>query len=407
MTFVPGKTPIKTSGQVTGSEEADAGIEAILSGWWAHGKYARRFERGLGQFLNIKHVRFCNSGSSANLLAMAALKRFLPPGSPIFTVAAAFPTTVAAILHAGYVPVFVDVDMTLNANPDRMREAIAARPERPYGVFLAHTLGNPWDVDKITNDTTGWGWFVEDNCDALGSKWNGRLTGTFGGMSTCSFYPAHHITTGEGGAVFTNNEVLAKIVESLRDWGRDCWCLPGCDNTCGARFEQQHGDLPFGYDHKYVYSNVGYNLKATDIQAAIGCAQLPKLHDFIWRRKLNWQRLRQGLTDLADHFQFQGVAPEADPSWFGFALTITNPKLKREVLCRFLNQRLIETRVLFAGNILRQPGFKDIPHKVIGSLDHTDFVATNTFWIGCYPGLTMPMLDFVIESLHDYVKENR
>jgi CDP-6-deoxy-D-xylo-4-hexulose-3-dehydrase len=405
--FTPGKTWVRTSGQWTGPEEINFAKEAIETEWWTASKYTRRFEDSLGEYLGAKAL-FCNSGSSANLLAMSALsKTYLKKGDSVITAAAGFPTTVSAIIHAGLVPVFVDCELgTYNVNVLRVQDCyINLRRKLGHeriGIFAAHTLGNPYNVDVLP------GFVVEDNCDALGAEWNGQKTGTFGVASTCSFYPAHQITTGEGGAVFSNDALILREAESFRDWGRDCDCPPGCENTCGKRFAQPRevlGCLPDGYDHKYVYRNLGYNLKATDIQAAIGLAQLPRLPDFIGLRQANWLRLYQGMTDLQDYF----LLPKHEggkPSWFGFALTIhADAPFKRDELLRFFHGRRIDTRLLFGGNLIRQPAFMNARWELYGDLVNTDIVCEQSFWVGCWPGLSNPMLDYVIEAFHDFVKE--
>lgn len=405
MTFVPGKTWVRTSGQTTGPEEVAMAIEAVQTEWWTAAGYTKRFENELAWYLTPTRALFCNSGSSANLLAMSALARYLGKGAPVITTAAGFPTTVGAILHAGLQPVFVDVSLgDYNAIPDQIELAIG-RWGGGVGVFLAHTLGNPWHV-PLTNDYFGrnviW---VEDNCDALGASWDGARTGTWGLASTCSFYPAHQITTGEGGAVFSSDADFLREAESFRDWGRDCWCPPGCTNTCGKRFDQPRdvlGNLPDGYDHKYVYRNVGYNLKATDIQAAIGLAQVKKLPDFVEARRANWTRLHLGMTDLEEFFILPWHHALAKPSWFGFALTVREgAPFSRLELLRFLESRRIDTRLLFGGNLTKQPAFRGVG-IVMSDLTHTDLIAERTFWVGCWPGLTHEMLDYVIESFHDF-----
>ncbi len=411
--FVPGETPVPVSGRVVDADDVAELTEATLDFWLTAGRFADRFESELATFVGVRDAVFCNSGSSANLLAVSALtspalgeKRLLP-GDEVITVAAGFPTTVNAIIQNGLVPVFVDIDLeTYQANAARVAEAVGPRTK---AIVLAHTLGNAFDLDAIVAVARAHDlWLVEDNCDALGTSYNGRHTGTFGDLATCSFYPAHHITTGEGGAVLTSRPALRTIVESFRDWGRDCWCKPGDADTCGKRFAWQLGDLPAGYDHKYIYSHIGYNLKATDMQAAVGVAQLRKLPRFIDARKRNWRRLREGLRELEPVLMLPEPTPKSDPSWFGFALTVRpDAPFSRRDLVRFLESRKIGTRLLFGGNLLRQPAYRDVRHRVVGSLANTDLVMANTFWIGVYPGITDAMVDYVLDELRAYVATDR
>jgi CDP-6-deoxy-D-xylo-4-hexulose-3-dehydrase len=410
--FLPGETPVPCAGRTFDSDELGHLVDAALDFWLTSGPYAARFERDLALFLGVRHAMLCNSGSSANLLAIAALTspklgdRRLQRGDEVITAAAAFPTTVFPIVQHALVPVFVDADLrTYNANPDRIAEAITPRTR---AIVLAHTLGNPFDLDRVLalarqHDL----WVIEDNCDALGSRWRGRMTGTFGHLSTASFYPAHHITTGEGGCVLTGTPLLKTLVESFRDWGRDCWCEPGKDNTCGQRFGRQMGQLPLGYDHKYTYAHAGYNLKLTDMQAAVGVAQLCKLPGFIEARKRNWKRLREALSGL-EHFLILPCASEhADPSWFGFAITLRDdaPFERREVI-EFLENRRIATRLLFAGNLTRQPAFREVHYRVAGELTATDVIMHRTFWVGVHPGLTEPMVDYVADSIGQFARQS-
>jgi CDP-6-deoxy-D-xylo-4-hexulose-3-dehydrase len=402
--FVPGESAVPVSGRVFDAEEMVTLVESALDFWLTSGRYAAELEKGLRKFVGLRHAMLCNSGSSANLLALSALTspklagRRLKPGDEVLTVAAGFPTTVNPILQNGLVPVFVDVEpRTGNVDPAALRDAVGPRTR---AVMMAHTLGNPFDLGAVTelcreHDL----WLVEDCCDALGSRYDGRGVGTFGDVATLSFYPAHHITTGEGGCVLTNKGRLKVLVESFRDWGRDCWCEPGDSNTCGKRFDWQLGDLPMGYDHKYIYSHVGYNLKLTDMQAAVGVAQLDKLPGFIRRRKQNWQRLRDGLARFEDVLILPEATPGSEPSWFGFALVVRpDAPFSRGDLVRWLDDHLIGTRQLFGGTLLRQPAYRDVPHRVPGSLENTDLVMRQAFWIGCYPGLTDEMLDYVIDT---------
>ena len=409
MTFTPGKDYVAVSGRVYDQSEVEAACEVVKSGWWTCADVTRDFEHALAEYLGVPHVAFCNSGSSANLLAMSALAE-RAEGMPVVTTAVAFPTTVSAILHAGLRPVFVDVDLgTYNANSEQVLEAIAEQLKRStrVGLLLAHTLGVPWDLgllDQIRGLDRNRVLVVEDNCDALGAEWKGKKTGSFGLASTLSFFPAHHITTGEGGAVCSTEKWVDKAVRSYRDWGRDCWCEPGKDNSCKKRFSQKHGELPQGYDHKYVFSRMGYNLKATDIQAAIGLAQMDKIEGFVETRMNNWCRLYRGLCGLKDHFILPKVLPHAESSPFGFALTV-KPKagFTRLDLVRYLEEKKIGTRLMFAGNILKQPGFQSLVSK---KLPNTDIVMNDTFWLGCWPGLTAEMLDYVINNIHTFVKEH-
>ena len=380
-------------------------IDASLDFWLTTGRFASQFEREFARTVGVRHAILCNSGSSANLLATSALTswklgdRQLQPGDEIITVAAGFPTTVNPAIQHGLVPVFLDVDLgTYDIDVTRLEEAISPRTR---AIILAHTLGNPFNVDAVMALAKRHGlWVVEDSCDALGSTYRGKHAGTFGDLATVSFYPAHHITMGEGGCVLTNAPKMKTILESFRDWGRDCWCEPGKENTCGKRFDWQLGELPHGYDHKYIYSHIGYNLKATDMQAAVGVAQLKKLPQFIERRRHNWQRLYEGLSELSHVFVMPRATEHSDPSWFGFALTVRpDAPFTRRELVRWLDARRIATRQLFAGNLLRQPAYRDLPHRVVGDLTNTDIVMQGTFWLGVYPGISDVMVDYVVDSL--------
>lgn len=410
--FIPGETVVPVSGKVFDVNEMLNATEAVLDGWWTEGRFTTLFEHRLAKWLGVKFASLVNSGSSANLVALTALtsaklgERRLKPGDEVITVAAGFPSTVNPIIQNGLVPVFVDVELgTYNADITQIKKAISPQTR---AIMIAHTLGNPFHLAEIAalcaeRDL----WFIEDNCDALGSRYQGRLTGTFGQVATCSFYPAHHITMGEGGAVFTNDPRLFKIIESVRDWGRDCWCAPGKDNTCGKRFNWELGKLPYGYDHKYIYSEIGYNLKATDMQAALGLAQLEKLEGFIARRKANFAVLFEGLKQYERYFILPGWLPEADPSWFGFLLTVRDDApFTRADIVNFLQEKKIATRYLFAGNLLRQPYFtdRDIKYRVVGDLTNSDTIMKNTFWIGVYPGLTAEMLQYVLASFEEFIK---
>jgi CDP-6-deoxy-D-xylo-4-hexulose-3-dehydrase len=411
--FDPDRPSVPVSGRVYGAEELVALVGASLDFWLTAGPETEAFERELARTTGHRHALMVNSGSSANLAAVTALTsprlgdRALQPGDEVITVAAGFPTTVAPIVQNRLVPVFVDVTLPTYELDTTMLEAAVS--ERTRAVVVAHTLGNAFDLDTVTDFCRRHGLFlVEDCCDALGTTWQGRQVGTFGDLATLSFYPAHHITTGEGGAVLTNRPKLKKIVESVRDWGRDCWCAPGQADTCGKRFCQQLGELPFGYDHKYVYSHLGYNLKATDLQAAIGLAQLARLEEFVAARRANHAFLSEALEPLAEHFVLPEPTPGSDPSWFGFALTVRPeaPVTRNEVIAR-LEAAGVATRLLFAGNLLRQPAFADVEHRVVGSLANTDLVAAGSFWIGCYPGLGEAALTHAAEVLHACVRAPR
>jgi CDP-6-deoxy-D-xylo-4-hexulose-3-dehydrase len=361
--------------------------------------------------MSARHAMLVNSGSSANLLAVTALtshmleERALVPGDEVITVAAGFPTTVNPIFQAGLVPVFVDVELPSYGIDVSMLEA--ARSDRTRAIIVAHTLGNPYDIGAVKEFADRHGlWLIEDCCDAVGATFDGKSVGTFGDLATVSFYPAHHITMGEGGAVLAHKPKFKRIVESFRDWGRDCWCDPGKSDTCGIRFEHQLGTLPFGYDHKYTYSHVGYNLKATDMQAAVGVAQLQRLDAFIAARRGNYTYLRTGLADLEDVLEFASVHPKAEPSWFGFPMRVRETAgFDRNAFVRFLEGRKIATRLLFGGNLVRQPAYRGLTYRVIGDLARTDQVMHGTLWIGCYPGLTTEMLDYVVASIHTFVRD--
>jgi CDP-6-deoxy-D-xylo-4-hexulose-3-dehydrase len=402
--FVPGETPVRYAGRVFDDEEIARLTEATLEFWLTSGRFTRQFEKGLARYVGRRHALLVNSGSSANLLALSALtsdtlKGHLKPGDEVITAACGFPTTVNPILQNGLVPVFVDVHVpTYNVDVAQLEEAIT---ERTRAIMIAHTLGNPFDLDAVTALAERHGlWLIEDCCDALGSTYRGRNVGTFGDVATVSFYPAHHITTGEGGAVITNRGVIKVALESFRDWGRACWCEPGEENTCGKRFGWQLGELPFGYDHKYIYTHVGYNLKATDMQAAVGVAQLEKLPGFVEARKRNFRTLHEGLADLQDVYVLPEATEGSDPSWFGFPLAVRPeaPVTRNEVVAS-LDARRIATRQLFGANLTRQPAYVDRPHRSVGDLRNSDYVMENVFWIGVYPGLTPPQLDYMIDSL--------
>lgn len=406
--FIPGETVIPPAGKVLGNEEIQNMVDASLDGWLTTGRFNDEFEKKLAGFLGVKHCISVNSGSSANLVAFSALtssklgNRAIKRGDEVIGVAAGFPTTVNPIVQFGAIPVFVDVDVnTHNINADLIEAAISPKTK---AIMLAHTLGNPFNLGKIREICDKHDlWLIEDCCDALGATYNGQLVGTFGDISTLSFYPAHHITMGEGGAVFTNNAQLKLIAESFRDWGRDCYCAPGCDNTCGCRFEQKHGDLPYGYDHKYVYSHLGYNLKITDMQAACGVAQIDKAQSFIDKRRENYDLLMERLSSLTDFLKLPVATENSNPSWFGFAITLKDDSgVNRVDLLRFLDQNKIGSRLLFAGDLTKQPYFKDIEYRVVGELTNTDITMNNTFWIGLYPALGQEHFNFVGDKLEEF-----
>jgi CDP-4-dehydro-6-deoxyglucose reductase, E1 len=408
--FVPGQTPVPVSGRVYGYEEIQNLVESALDFWLTAGPFADQFEYEFSKFFGLKHAILVNSGSSANLIALSCLSspklgaKRLCPGDEVITVASGFPTTVNPIVQNGLLPVFVDVSIpTYNVDPGRLEEAYS---QRTKAVIFAHTLGNPFDIQAVTDFVQRHDlWLIEDNCDAVGSLFQGQLTGTFGHLSTVSFYPAHHITMGEGGCVLTNDPKLKVLLESFRDWGRDCWCKPGHDNSCGKRFRSQLGSLPQGYDHKYTYSHIGYNLRATDLQAAIGLIQLKRLPEFISIRRRNFNYLVDGLKDLEDFFIMPHPTPSSEPSWFGFPLGVRlGAPFQRRALIDYLEKHKVATRLLFGGNLLRQPAYATVPHRVVGSLANSDFVMDAVFWIGVYPGLSESMIAYVIDLFHDFIK---
>lgn len=404
--FIAGESSVPVTGKVFGEEEVSAAIQASTDFWLTSGPYTEAFESRFAKVVGMRHAFMVNSGSSANLLALSALtsprlgERALKPGDEVITVAAGFPTTVTPILQNGLIPVYVDVDMaTYVANEEALEAAIS---DKTRAIMMAHTLGNPFNLDLVGRLAVKHNlWVIEDSCDGLGGTYNNQNLGSFGDLSTFSFYPAHHITTGEGGAVLTKKALLKPLVESFRDWGRDCWCPPGCDNTCLKRYEWTLGDLPEGYDHKYTYSHLGYNLKSGDIQAAIGLAQLNRLDSFIEIRRRNWKYLRTNLKSLEHLLILPEAVTNSNPSWFGFALTVQNhsPKSRNEIV-QELNNAKIATRLLFGGNLLRQPAFIGAPGRVVGELRNTDIIMNQTFWVGVWPGLSLQMLDYVIETLH-------
>lgn len=406
--FIPGKSEVPVSGKVIGNLEIKNMVDASLDGWLTTGRFNQEFEKKLANILGAKCLLTVNSGSSANLIAFSTLtspklkERAIKKGDEVISVAAGFPTTVNPIIQFGAIPVFIDVKIpTYNIDEHLVEEAINKNTK---AIMLAHTLGNPFNVKKIKEICTKYNlWLIEDSCDALGSKFNNQNVGTFGDLATLSFYPAHHITMGEGGAVFTNSKKLELIAESFRDWGRDCYCEPGKDNTCKKRFGWQLGDLPFGYDHKYTYSHMGYNMKITDMQAACGLAQLESLDKFIIKRKENFDYLYKNLKDLEEFLILPEAEENSDPSWFGFAISVKkNNEFKRDELIHYLNENKIGTRLLFSGNLTKQPYMKNINFKIHKNLINTDFIMNNTFWIGLYPGLQKEHLDYTINKIRKF-----
>jgi CDP-6-deoxy-D-xylo-4-hexulose-3-dehydrase len=404
-TFVPGESPVPVAGRVFDAADMCSLVDSSLDMWLTTGRFAAEFGSTFARYFGVRNAVLVNSGSSANLLAVTALtspklgERRLRPGDEVITVAAGFPTTVNPIIQNGLVPVFTDVQTpTYNIDATRLEEA---RSDRTRAVVIAHTLGNPFDLDAVMafvkrHDL----WLVEDCCDAVGATYRGKKVGTFGDLATTSFYPAHHITTGEGGAVLSDRPLLKTIVESFRDWGRDCWCEPGKDNTCGKRFDWELGSLPCGYDHKYTYSHIGYNLKMTDMQAAMGVTQLRKLPGFIEKRRANFSALREGLGEVEEFFLLPEATPNSEPSWFGFPIAVRpGAPFSRNDVVVCLNARKIGTRLLFGGNLTRQPAYASVPHRIVGPLTQTDFVMNNVFWIGIYPGVSAAMLDYLLTSL--------
>ena len=408
--FKPGIDQVPVSGRVLSIDDFQNLVSSSLDGWLTSGTYTIDFERALANFVGVRHALFVNSGSSANLLALTGLTspklgaRALKPGDEVITVAMGFPTTINPIIQNGLRPVLVDIDnLTLNALPAALEEAVSSKTR---AIMLAHTLGNPFDLETVTrickeNNL----WLIEDSCDALGSTYQGQRVGSFGDLATLSFYPAHHITTGEGGAVLIKSPLVKKQVESFRDWGRDCYCEPGKDNSCAKRYGWKLGNLPEGYDHKYTYSHIGYNLKATDIQAALGLSQIGRIDDFIAKRKDNFNYLREHLSQV-DGLKLASATPNSDPSWFGFPITL-DPEhpVNREDLLRFLDSRGIKSRLIFAGNITKQPAYTSVDFKIIGSLKNSDMAMERAFWIGVYPGLTRPMLDYAISSIEEFMEK--
>ena len=407
--FLPGASPVPVSGKVLDAADLRSLIDASLDCWLTTGRFATQFERQLARFFGVRGASLVNSGSSANLCAFSCLtsprlkEKQIKPGDEVITVAAGFPTTVNPIIQNGCVPVFMDVTTpTYQADASQLEAALS---DRTRAIMIAHTLGNPFDLDLVANFAKKHNlWLVEDSCDALGAKYNGQMVGTFGDLATVSFYPAHHITTGEGGAVVTNNALLKTLAESFRDWGRDCWCEPGKDNTCGKRFDWQLGELPCGYDHKYIYSHIGYNLKMTDMQAAVGLSQLQKLPGFIAARQQNFRYLYERLKPFEDVLLLPESTPAAEPSWFGFPIGVReDAPFGRDALVRELESKKIATRLLFAGNLVRQPAYEHVKYRVAADLSRTDYVMRSVFWIGIFPGLSESMLDYMAETIGGFV----
>jgi CDP-6-deoxy-D-xylo-4-hexulose-3-dehydrase len=408
--FLGGISTLPVSGKVFDADEMQHLVDSSLDFWLTTGRYAEQFETKFAKVMGMKHALLCNSGSSANLLAVTALtsprlkKRALKEGDEVITVAAGFPTTVNPILQNRLVPVFVDVQLgTYDATMESIEAAIGPKTK---AIVMAHTLGNPFNLDGVMSIAKEHNLFVvEDTCDAVGATYNDKPVGSFGDISTTSFYPAHHITMGEGGCVLVKSAPMKKIVESFRDWGRDCWCPPGNDDTCGRRFDWQLGDLPYGYDHKYVYSHIGYNLKLTDMQAAVGVAQLKKLPDFIEARRHNFNRLYAGLKKFEEVLILPETTPKSNPSWFGFAITVRpGAPFSRLELVQHIESRRIGTRLLFGGNLMRQPAYIGMPHRVVGPLTNANIITDNTFWLGVYPGLNDEMVDFMIATVAEFVE---
>ncbi len=409
--FVPGDSWVHYAGRVFDESEFINMVDAALDGWITAGRFTEKFETGLSAFLGAYSSLVVNSGSSANLVAISTLTsslldgKELKRGDEVITVAAAFPTTVNPIIQNGLIPVFVDVNLgTYNVKPELIEEAIS---EKTKAIVLAHTLGNPFDIDTVSKIASEHSMFlIEDNCDALGSKYRDKMTGTFGNLATLSFYPAHHITMGEGGAVITQSPQMDRIARSFRDWGRDCYCETGASDTCGMRFTQKFGNLPYGYDHKFVYSHLGYNLKATDLQAAIGDAQLQKLSEFVQARKRNFKMLYDGLEPFKEFIILPKATPHSDPSWFGFPITVRKESpFGRSDLVRYLEKNKIMTRMIFGGNLLRQPAYLNIKHRVVGNLDNTDTIMNNSFFVGVYPGIGAEQMEYMLGVFKHFFKE--
>lgn len=404
--FIPGQSPVPVSGKVLDGSDMRHLVDASLDFWLTTGRFASEFERQFARYFGVRSASLVNSGSSANLVALSCLtspklgNRQLRPGDEVITVAAGFPTTVNPIIQNGLVPVFLDVSLpTFQVDVSQLEAALSGRTK---AIMIAHTLGNPFDLKSVSEFAKKHKlWLVEDCCDALGGLFDGRKVGTFGDLATFSFYPAHHITMGEGGCVITDSPLLRTLIESFRDWGRDCWCDPGKDNTCGKRFDWQLGQLPYGYDHKYTYSHIGYNLKLTDMQAAIGLSQFQKLSGFIEARRRNFRSLHDGLQDLQEYFVLPEPTPGSEPSWFGFPMAIReDAPFQREGLIRYLEENKIATRLIFAGNLIRQPAYEGVDFRVVSDLKVSDFMMTNAFWIGVYPGLGSAHVSYMLDVFH-------